>query len=187
MKYYKYLDVTGWEQIPDKTWAYLKQYTNFANVDDKNWLELNLDHYKNFVPEIFEIFKPYNLTIDFIAAVKVCRPNTFIHVDTTEGTTYRVNVPVVNVDNTLTKFYTSTVTPKQIILKDGKVIDNYKDYSVNSILYKEEDCELAAELCVDRPVILNVKEPHKVSLPNKVYPRITLTIKFNEDIAYLIE
>lgn len=187
MKYFKYLPTNGWESIPEKTWNYLVEHTDFSGIDDKNWLDLDLDHYRIYVPEIFEIFKPYNLTIDFVAAIKICRPNTFIHIDTTEDTTYRVNIPVLNYLGTSTKFYRSNVQPKQIILKDGEVIESFTNYSVNSILFKEDDCELVTEVCVDKPVILNVKVPHKVSLPNRVYPRITLTIKFKEDITGLIE
>lgn len=187
MKYYKYIDVDNWQDIPYKTRRYLRIYTNFAGVDDKNWLDLDLDHYRKFVPEVFEIFKPYNLTIDFIAAIKICRPSSFIHVDTTNGTDHRVNIPVSNYLNTLTKFYSSNVEPKKISLTDGKIADSIEEYTVSSILYKEEDCSLLDEVCVDKPVILNVKVPHRVVLPDRIYPRITLTIKFNEDISKLIE
>ena len=179
MKYYKKLDLPGWEIVSQKTYNLLEKYEEkFLGTEDRRAIiYLDKIHYLRLVPEVLTIFKPYNLTIKTISAIRAISHDNLLHIDKLCESTYRINFPIKNCDNTYTKFY-RVKDPSN----SGWTHSNYP-----LTLFKDEDCVFEDEVTVDRPTMLNVRAPHKIVIGSDIFPRITVSFKFNEDISFLMD
>lgn len=170
MMYYKKLDLE-FSEVAKKTLEYAKinkdKITSF-------WTNVNYDDFVKHVPEITTMFESMNLhpkRVAFVVAVK----DVGIHRDATTSTA-RINLPILNCEHSLTKFWKTMVEPTLLQLPNG----------VPYMFLDEIDCNLVEQVCLDKPTVLRITEPHSVHVGNKV-PRISLTIEFFEDLTYLLE
>jgi len=171
MIYYKKLELDH-TLIAKKSLAYILADKHKHKIK-AFWTNINFNEFINHVPELLTCFKEINLT-PWRVAITSASTNISIHRDTS-GAPLRINIPVFNCQGSQTKFWSTSVEPKIMLLKNG-VSYHHLD---------ETDCELMATLELDSPTILRVKEPHSVYIGEKV-PRLALTLEVKEDIEYLL-
>lgn len=146
--------------------------SEFLRKPNIKWHNVDLKRLSDACPSLIPTFKKQGFTLRYVAFIISFAHKDNIHVDDVKET-YRINIPVLNVDNTKTIFYKSKSESKKITRPDG--LAHYK--------FDESQCEEVCSVTVDRPVILNVKEPHGVYVYHENFPRITATIAVHEDLA----
>lgn len=170
MKYYNYLDI-------DHTVAAEKilKYIDTRKEDFKNfWVDLDSAIMFKEIPEIIKMFEPLRITPKNLSIVTTYT-DADIHVDYTPYD-FRINFPILNCDNTETKFWKSSCPPILKTLPNG----------INYRAFEESTCELQCSFCLNRAAILRVTEPHSIKIDKKNIPRISATIAFYENIEFLL-
>ena len=173
MKYYKYLDL-NYKTTCEK----LKLYALEKESEINNfWNVLDTPSILKIIPEIQYMFDPLNINIKNISLIKTVNTsiNNDIHRDYTICKV-RINLPIMNCEESTTNFYKSTANPKKGFLTNGVPY-----YQIDLI-----DCELADSMCLNKPAVLRVQEPHQVIANKQFLPRISCTIEFYENIEYLL-
>jgi hypothetical protein len=171
MNYYKTLDLDF--EIPRK-----KILTFVRDRKDKItsfWTNLNSQKFFEEIPEIFDLFKPLNIT-PTRAAIITAVQNVGIHRDDTNKP-IRINVPIYNTKGSKTLFWKSNASIKREFLDNG----------VPYLPLSEDDCTLADQLELIKPAVLRITEPHSVVVNPAAIPRIVCTFEFKEDIEFLLE
>jgi hypothetical protein len=175
MKYFKYIDVPGWEVLSDKMRQYLldRGYTNHQPSYDL----FDRDVFYH-IPELRSVFKNINLTV-VNAGLFYLPPNSrsTIHKDDVPSGFCRINLPILNCEGSVTRFYQAPDSAVKKIQQDNR----HPYYYV-----EPTDCNLISSVEIIRPTVLDVSEIHEVINFNNV-PRIAATIKFQEDIRYLLD
>jgi len=170
MKYYKKLNLDH-NIVAKKTLEYIK-----ANRDKikTSWTNFNFNDFVKEVPELLTLFKEINITPYRVALIvhRVSKEN--VHRDDTDVSA-RINIPILNCEGSQTKFWKTSAQPVQKFLSNG----------TSYLHIDEKECELVEILELDVPTAIRVKEPHSVSLGEKI-PRLSLTVEFIEDIEYLL-
>ena len=182
MKYYKYLPELDWHPVSNKLRWYLLE-GNKSYLSDDNW-EKNLwryadlpDLFKN-VPEIKELFNPMELTICMVAFFVSGKTSSTIHRDADRSANARINIPILNCENTETRFFTTDYPPEKRLQSNG-VYYWYID---------PKTCTHVDSYYLDCPVIFKINEPHQVvGGGNLNIPRVSCTIGFKEEIVQLID
>ena len=177
MKYYNYLNLLGWEEVAEKIKTFLMPRPYLYDFNNNGpWANANVTELIAEVPALVKLFEPLNLTIKDVGFFSLSSTTCNIHRDACEEP-IRINIPILNCEGTVTRFFKSTKPP---ILTTQP----------NGIPYEMEDssgCILVASAEVIIPTLLRVREPHNVVLFHNNYPRITCTIKFNEDLEHLLD
>jgi hypothetical protein len=173
MKYYKYLDINTF-----KVNNFLIKYCN-NNLTKPSifWNNVDTQKFLHECPEFQKLFDPLNITVNKIA-ITVSTNNSYndgIHKDH-DIKKVRINLPILNCEQSITNFYRSSIVPEKKFLRNG-----IPYYSIN-----RKDCELVDSFCLDRPAALNIQELHQVVIPTPNILRISCTIRFNENIDYLL-
>jgi hypothetical protein len=104
--------------------------------------------------------------------------HTRMHAD---GTTdiARINLPLLNCDNTFTHFYSGYELKKWTNPDTGI-------YSYSII--NQDEVKLAATVEMKKATVVRIIEPHNVELPpNNPVPRITLSLRFDRDLGFLLD
>jgi hypothetical protein len=174
MLYYKKLDL-DFNIVAKKTLDYV---TSNKNNITSFWNHLNFGNFVKNVPEIITMFSSLNITPIRVSLI-VAKKGAGIHRDTyikgTPTPIARINIPILNCQDSETRFWSTTAEPKLEFLSNGTPY-RYLD---------EKDCVLESILNLDKPTVLRVTEPHSIVVGKKV-PRISLTVEFEEDIEYLL-
>jgi len=179
MKYYKYLPDLDWIPVAEKLKWYVLEYDKKPiSYDDPNnmWQVIDQTDLHEQVPEIKNLFKPMNLTVRNTAFFVSTQMQNTIHRDGVPGRC-RINIPILNCENTQTKFYVSHSK------------ENRKNQP-NGISYQQYDaseCSYIDSYYLNCPVILRVNELHQVFQDYNRLPRVSCTIGFHENIEYLME
>ena len=177
MKYYKYLDL-DWQPARDKIIEIINNEPGIFSFTKTfavgSWLNLTEKFYH--IPEIHNMFKPLNLDISIIAFY-VSYSNSSIHTDGAPDYISRIIFPILNCDNTETKFFEKLEEPVKRIQANGEVF-----YSFNPLKCKQVD-----SFFLTQPVVFRIMEPHQVCIYHKNLPRISCIIEFQQDINHLIE
>lgn len=103
---------------------------------------------------------------------KDCR----IHSDTSVHVT-RLNIPIMNCEDTITKFYN---------VPEWEVVTNEAGTDV-WIAKNPDECEVLCSVVVDRPTLLRINYPHRVFMNENKTPRITLSLYFDKDPSFILE
>jgi hypothetical protein len=174
MLYYKKLDL-DFDVVLKKTLSYA---SNNRDLIKTFWTHINFKDFIKHVPEITTMFSSLNITPIRVSLI-VAKQNAGIHRDTyikdTPTPVARINIPILNCQESETRFWSTSVEPKLEFLSNGTPY-RYLD---------EKDCVLESVLNLDKPTVLRVTEPHSIVVGKKV-PRISLTVEFEEDIEYLL-
>jgi hypothetical protein len=138
---------------------------------------MNRDDMLLKIPELQTMFEPLGIHIRKISIVTAWFLNPgAIHVD--EGNvSVRINLPILNCENTITNFYRSTAPLVRSLLPNG----------VAYFRIDPDQCELVDSFCLDRPAAIRIGAPHQVYVKSAVVPRISCTIEFKENIEYLLD
>jgi hypothetical protein len=129
------------------------------------------------IPELEHLFKPLDLTIEFLAIVYYKFTHDTIHVDN-DTKQVRINFPIANCEGTFTKWWKVTEPPEKRFTAVGGIPYDY---------YDPDKCQLMDQLELDGVYAIRVLEPHSVSALSEEKPRITVSIGFVEDIEYLLD
>jgi hypothetical protein len=172
--YYKLLELDSWQAVSNRLNSYVDQHPELIKAQNSPWVNSNTQEVLTTIPELQDLFRPLNLTIARISFFIMWTNACEIHVDDTVCNA-RINIPVRNCTNTWTKFFTP---PSSTIRK----------YQPNGVSYMHIEGPFTE---VDKfeligPVVFKPKEPHQVIMDHNNFPRISVTIAFNEDPSSLI-
>lgn len=181
MIYHKKIELNGWKPAADEIYQYVKNNTHFLR-QQAFWNTLSQTKHKHCYNTLAPVFESAGFKLLRISFLIIVEPAVAIHTDTESGienqSLARVNIPVLNCENTETRFY-SSVKWEPIVKKLGNGIK----YTYHS----PDNCKFESSVSLTEPTILRVKELHNVIVHNPVYPRITLTCALDPDPVYLLE
>jgi len=180
MKYYKYLSDLPWQPVTEKLkWYLLESNTSYlANTSVNMWRYADRNDLFEKVPELQELFKPMGLTIHFAAFFVSENRSSLIHIDADKNSNARINLPVLNCENTETRFYKSDYPPVKRQQPDG----------INYWYIDPVTCTHVDSFFLNEPVIFKVNEPHQVIGESvTTIPRVSCTIGFTQEIIHLID
>lgn len=174
MKYFNYLDI-AFEPAAIKLKDYLLR-KNLVEDIKSAWRKLNLEEVLAEVPELQELFKPLGLDIDTVAIFVTYYELGAIHIDD-DFRTCRINFPVMNCNNTFTKYFKVKGVPHL-----ESQVNGYKLH-----MFKASDCEFIDQFSLTKAVVMRVLEPHQVVSNHKNFPRVSCTVAFKQNIEHLLE
>ena len=192
MKCYQLLDIPDYEIISNKVFNFIKIHTDILqhvqNVGTNTWTMLNNELLDFHVPEINEYLKSQNLTKRFAAIIAVNgNSNLPLHVDTLyQQRGLRILWPVSNCANASTIFYK---VDKKYYRKSPPLLLSMKTQNEINLINKhyfhilDGPHKILKELILTSPVIFDSSVPHTVSKVSTLEPRLSLTIKTNEDLT----
>lgn len=171
MLYYRYLDLP-WEPVAEQLREYIKQHPDVVHPKLGSAVIAPDDIYQE-CPAIVELFSP--LTIKWVGFFVTYGSAGVIHVDDSTAVA-RINFPVLNCENSVTKFFKTTAESTLVSQSNGNVL-----HKLNPL-----NCEQVDQYFLTQAVVVNVLQPHQVVLNDKKYPRIACTVRFEEDISCLL-
>jgi hypothetical protein len=177
--YFKEIDIDNLEIIQKKCLDYVKtQEMVYKKLKPASWYVLNLEELKASCPELQESFSKINLDINYVAAIVMMEEKDIrVHTDNWFQEA-RINIPLLNCENTFTKFYSNIKTQDLHNLSTGLV-------SKTVVNLDEIQYECGLEL--RKATVLRSNEGHHISVPStNPAPRISLTIGFVQDPVYLL-
>lgn len=172
MLLYRYLDL-DWEPAAEQIRQYLKQHPDVVHPRLGSAV-VAPDSIYSECPAIVSLFAP--LTIKWVGFFVTYGAAGVIHVDDSAAIA-RINFPVLNCENTETKFFKTKDDSTLISQPNGNLLHKLDP----------QNCEEIDHYLLTGAVVVNVLQPHQVVLKDKKYPRISCTIRFNEDISYLLD
>lgn len=174
MIYYKYLDLE-WQSSSNKIKDYLLTHNSLLNTNEGSWRLANNWIY-DADPEFNQIFKPLDLEVDFVGIFVSHKAESSIHIDNDQKPV-RINFPILNCENTVTKYY------KFLGKTDLKIQKNGISYhNIN-----ENDLEFIDSFVLNNIVAMRVLEPHQVCVNHDTFPRVSCTVQFKQNIEYLLK
>jgi|APFre7841882654_1041346.scaffolds.fasta_scaffold315291_1 hypothetical protein len=178
MKYYKYLDIDCSEVSPKLVkYIYDNSELILHSQQSSAWKAVDTKDVLIKVPELMEMVKPLDITIKYLAFFITEMQYGTIHIDHDTQSNCRINIPVLNCDNTETRFFTISEEPVKVLQKNGIPL-----LKINPLA-----CTQVDKLELTRPVVFRNNQPHQVVSFNKSQPRISCTIGFYEDIEFLFD
>ena len=154
-------------------------YTNEFKMDLQSirfWHTVKTEHFLKAIPELQEMFDPMNLTVIDVGILYTQETSGVIHVDTGPETS-RINIPILNCENTVTNFYKN----------HGKTMVKYLPNGKSYTYIDPNSCTLIEQYTLTQPTVIRVDIPHQVNVINPALPRIVCTVFFKENIDYLLE
>ena len=132
------------------------------------------------IPELLEVFKNLGDLVPLNLSIVKCRPRANISVHIDSDNYARLLWPIKNCKGSYTKFF--EVDNANIEKRYGIKKDLY--YHINNV----EDAKLLENVELTQPVVFKPWIPHGVwSNPEYTEPRLTLTIKFNKSLEYMLK
>lgn len=172
MYYFRYLDLR-WEKAAEQIKDYLKQHPEVVSPQLGSAVVAPENIFTE-CPAIVSLFSP--LTIKWVGFFVTYGRAGVIHVDDSTAVA-RINFPVLNCEDTETKFFRTKDTSTLVSQPNGNVL-----YKLDPLT-----CEEIDHYYLNQAVVVNVLQPHQVVLNSKKYPRISCTVRFNEDISCLLD
>lgn len=173
MPFFKQLDI-NWKPVAIKLQEYINLHPHLLQYHGGSWREAPAD-ILDVIPDLVELFAPLDITIRRVGFFVQFYNVGSIHTDPVPET-FRINFPVINCEQSETKFFTVKEQPTL------KVQPNGRPYN----LFQLHQVEQADSFYLTDAYIINVKEPHQVIVHLEKFPRVSCTVAFNEDIAHLI-
>lgn len=177
MKYYKYIDLPGWEEVASSVLDYVETQTNFLET---NYFWNYFDPIQDQEPLalLSTLFASIGFDLKKVAVLVVTQDIVPIHQDTVTYPFGRINIPLKNCQGTKTVFYQATKWDPQVLAMAN---------GVEYIYHKEENCLAVDSVEIIKPTALRVQELHNVITTNCIKPRITLTCFTEPDAKILLE
>jgi hypothetical protein len=171
MKYYKYLDL-DYQVVRDKIRQYLGN-----NLPTVFWTRIDKDDMLSKIPELQNMFNPLGIHIYKIAIITAWfhRPG-LIHVDACEAKV-RINLPILNCENTVTNFYQAVGEPIKQLLPN----------EVPFYGFDPAQCKLVDRFRLTKPAAIRIGSPHQIYVLKGDVPRISCSIEFEENIEHLLD
>ncbi len=192
MKCYQPLNVPNFEIVSSKVYNFIQTHTDILQridqVGTNTWTILDNESLDLHVPEINEYLTEQNLTKRFAAIIAVKgNSNLPLHVDTLyQQRGLRILWPIKNCDGVATTFYK---VDKRYYRRLPPTFLSMKTQEENKLINKnyfhilDGPHEVLRDLTLSSPVIIDSSIPHAVGKVNSENPRLSLTIKTNEDLT----
>ena len=180
MRYYKKIEIDYYDEIVADTLSYLQNQKPdiYNKTISASFFILDLDEFKKYCPKLDMGFSRYNLVCNFAVAFVMNKTSDVqIHIDSGK-TEARINIPIINTENTFTRFYTGGSYKKH---------NNSKTNVTAKVLSNIQNLKLVDSVEIIQPTVLRVNEPHNVLKNNDKFPRITLSLGFDIDPIFLLE
>ena len=177
MKYYKYLDL-NFEPAASKLKDYIYKHSELFLVSQNNssWKSVDIDDVLHEVPELRSMLAPLNLTIRYAAFFVSDYAVGTLHIDHDVQSNCRLIMPVLNCENTETRFFTTTGDPIKVFQPNG----------IPLLKLDPTTCVHVDQYYLTQALVFRNDQPHQVVSNNTNHPRISFTIGFVEDIEYLL-
>lgn len=178
MQYYKKLELEDAGELITSCHAYLTTLSHVVNKElSATFYPLDVEELTKQCPLINQIFGQYGLTCNFAAAYVMNKTtDSPIHIDSFPHDC-RINIPILNCEKSYTVFYTGGNWLK---IRNRKTETNAWHSTTRNFV--EQD-----RVEIDRPTIMRVTVPHTVIMETDKKPRITLTLGFDIDPAFLLD
>jgi hypothetical protein len=181
MNYYKKIDIDFYDDIVADTLTYLKEQK--PDIYNKKiaatYYVLELDEFKKHCPKLDLGFAKYDLICNFAVAFVMHKTSDVkLHIDRYNMGKARINLPILNTHNTFTRFYTGGT-----FTKVTNPLTNITALRLTGI----DGLTLVDKVEIDKTTVMLVTEPHDILKLNSEIPRITLTLGFDKDPAFLLE
>ena len=176
MQYFKLLDL-DYKLAVEELRTYI--FNKFKVSELCSWTPTNTTDVLNHCPNVFNMVKPLNTSITYIAFVVYHKYNqSKIHIDTDKKNS-RLLLPILNCDNSETCFYSSSVPPVLAYQPNGVTF-----YKMNPAT-----CKLESKFKLQNGIVLfNNTVPHNVVMsPDSIFPRISCTIALSKDLTYMLD
>jgi hypothetical protein len=180
LTYYKIIELENYDIIIKKALAYVKTIDIAYNrkLGHASWYDLSTKELTIACPELAVALLKYDLKIVMAAAyVMYDSKHTSIHIDHYSAKA-RLNLPLLNCDNTYTNFYDSDGEIVKWINPDSGVV-SYNTTGQPRFVDRVE---------MKQATVIRTKVFHTVDLPaGNPVPRITLTLGLSKDPVYMLE
>lgn len=185
MEYWKIVDIGDYSNYTSKIIEYF--YNIYLgkkikpNIGNTIWNPLPLDHIYTYFPELIASVSKFG-KIKEASIIVFNNDSGTLHIDHTSGLNAgvkaRLNIPLSNTIGSITAFYTDMQKyPFRFSEGGTQSWGTALKYVLSPITTVE----------LSRPTILRTSQPHAVLCKKAEFPRITLTISFEEDIVrYLV-
>ena len=174
MKYYKFLDLDC-SLVTDKMKQYVLDNPYLYKSGKGAWVNCNLQDVTEKVPSLQEMFFQLNLRIKRVSLFVMNYKTGAIHIDDDAAHPYRINFPVLNCENTETRFYQVKTQPSK----------QYQENKFAFHSFNPNDCEQMDSFELTKPTIIKTQEPHQVVVHHNNPPRISCTVAVYEDLEEL--
>jgi hypothetical protein len=171
MIYYKYLDIK-YKNLAEDIKKYLLENPHLIKKGEGNW-RLATDYLLENFPQVKNLFE---WDIEFAGIFVSHTRQGNVHIDTDQKPV-RITFPIMNCNDTVTKYYKNT----------GKVSKIKQSNGVTAYELDTNNLEEVDYFVLNKAVAMRVLEPHQVCMNHDNYPRVSCTIQFKQNIEYLLE
>lgn len=178
MLYYKKIDISDYDKIVIECLSYIKSKDFIYNRRyPASYYPLDFEEFSKNCPLVIKSFDKLGLICNYGAAyVSYNNLQNIVHKDNYTQDA-RINIPLLNCENTKTNFY------------KGGDFSEKKNLSTMTrpwVMSSISDLILVDSVVIDKPTIIRVNEPHQVLMNSKFFPRITLTLGFTVDPIFML-
>jgi hypothetical protein len=183
MQYYKKIEIDYFDEIVFDTLKYLKEQKLdiYNKTIQATYYVLDLNEFKKHCPKLDLGFERYDLICNYAVAFVMHKTSDVkIHIDNYKykNVNARINIPILNTQNTFTRFYTGGIFASVTNPLTNITALRLTDFNGLKLVDKVE---------IDKPTVMRVNEPHDILKLNSEIPRITLTLGFDKDPVFLLE
>lgn len=175
MNYWRQVDIGDHELIAKKVHAHASTKVNLMTCPF--WNLLKIPELREAAPELFSGVESLGETIRCAALLVLRIDDSTLHIDHTVGTQKgvqaRLNLPILNTEGTTTAFF--KMSDRQFGLSHVNSINGTRVWNFRH-LYKP-----ITTVAVTQPTVLRISAPHTVFCETNKFPRLTLTITFEND------
>lgn len=176
MDYYKILDL-DWKPAGQKMQEYVLANPNLYKMSRGAWVNCDLKDINEKVPSLQELFNEVGLTMKRVSLFVMMYSAGVIHIDDDVEHPYRINFPVLNCENTETRFFKVT----------GRAIKQFQPNKFAYHMFNPAECEQVDSFELTQLTIIKTQEPHQVITNHNNFPRVSCTVAFYEDLKPLFD
>lgn len=182
MKNWCYANIENWYEYQLELQLYANEVTRDMDPDDV-YFYVQQDKFFTACPELRNLIETYygkinRTTLFVVNSDQVMRKigNNYIHIDGDKPHA-RLNWPVLNPESIVTRFFKA----EDGYLGEKKRFREDAPSTIYSINYDASRCTQVDEVCINQPVIFNVKQPHGLFRAPGPLPRIMISFNFYDD------
>jgi hypothetical protein len=191
MKYFKQVDAGNYKKYAEDFLLYFirnrTDLTKFTYLPNNTfWNPLRPENYQQYFDDNLEFvdgLKQFG-KIKEISVLMLAADNSILHVDhqtgANRGVKARLNIPLLNCEGSYTQFF--QLSPETFA--------KHKRTQGNTIYWSSEirNTEKPVTMVeLTQPTILRTSEVHTVKCSNCKFPRISLTISFEDDVVKYLD
>lgn len=178
MIYWKKIDAGNYKDYCPKILEYVIKTIPISSVPF--WNPIQIEAIQKAVPELFDGISKFGKVKEIAILVIKVKNGSSIHIDHTVGKNKdvqaRMNFPILNVEGTRTAFFELPRPYIDFYTTTPGGTKSWPEFYRNKF-------KPVTEVTVDSPTILRTSAIHTVYCDTNSFPRITLTVSFEEDLV----